>query len=154
MNKTKRYLTAKKIFGNSDEILVIGIGHVKFASGKLRIMSEIDTLVTEKSSNFVNTVNSSNNEHLKRHKHNCWIKQISKQKYEHKKKDTLRYSSGATLRNRFISRSLWCVMKGLAVAPPAIWFIMGVSTYIPHIATDKKMEPLGNPCCQDNDGEK
>ena len=27
-----------------------------------------------------------------------------------------------------MSRSLWCVMKGFAVAPPAIMFIMGVST--------------------------
>jgi hypothetical protein len=30
--------------------------------------------------------------------------------------------------NMSIARSLWCVMKGLAVAPPAIMFIIGVST--------------------------
>jgi hypothetical protein len=28
-----------------------------------------------------------------------------------------------------MSRSLWCVMNGLAVAPPGIMFIIGVSTY-------------------------
>ena len=38
------------------------------------------------------------------------------------------YSSGATLMKRSISRSLWCVMKGLAEAPPGIMFIRGVST--------------------------
>ena len=37
-------------------------------------------------------------------------------------------SSGAILITRFISRSLWKVLNGLAAAPPAIMFIIGVST--------------------------
>jgi hypothetical protein len=40
----------------------------------------------------------------------------------------LRYSSGAMRMNSVMSRSLWCVTNGLAVAPPAIMFIIGVST--------------------------
>lgn len=41
---------------------------------------------------------------------------------------TFRYSSGATLMKRFLLKSLWWVTKGMAEAPPAILFIMGVST--------------------------
>ena len=39
-----------------------------------------------------------------------------------------RYSSGAMRMYSCMFRSLWNVMNGLAVAPPGIMFIMGVST--------------------------
>mmetsp|Transcript_10495 Transcript_10495/g.20734 ORF Transcript_10495/g.20734 Transcript_10495/m.20734 type:complete len:232 (-) Transcript_10495:40-735(-) len=39
-----------------------------------------------------------------------------------------RYNSGATRIYNCISKSLWYVMNGLAVAPPGIMFIIGVST--------------------------
>lgn len=50
-------------------------------------------------------------------------------RYRHGSPPTFRYSSGATLMYRSIFSSLWWVMKGLAVAPPGIIFIIGVSTW-------------------------
>lgn len=40
----------------------------------------------------------------------------------------LRYNSGAMRRKSGMSSALWCVAKGLAVAPPGIGCIIGVST--------------------------
>jgi hypothetical protein len=41
------------------------------------------------------------------------------------------HHAGRTRMNRSRSRSLWCVTKGRAVAPPAIMFMHGVSTCAP-----------------------
>ena len=41
-----------------------------------------------------------------------------------------KYNSGAILKNNSISNALWCVTNGLAVAPPAIGCIIGVSTSV------------------------
>jgi hypothetical protein len=40
----------------------------------------------------------------------------------------LRYSSGAMRRKSCMSSALWCVLKGLAAAPPGIECSIGVST--------------------------
>ena len=47
---------------------------------------------------------------------------------------------------RFMLRSLWCVVKGLAVAPPGIMFIIGVSTYTQHTedSTKGKQKPASD----------
>lgn len=55
---------AEKILGDLNDVFVVSVGHVKLASGELGIVSQIDSFVTEQTSNLVDTVDSSDNEHF------------------------------------------------------------------------------------------
>ena len=48
------------------QIVVVGVGHVKLASGELGVVGEVNALIAELATDLVNTVKASNNEHLQR----------------------------------------------------------------------------------------
>ena len=56
------------------------------------------------------------------------IRAISKTRSNPPTTSRLRYSSGAMRRYRSMSSALWCVVNGLAAAPPGIGWKIGVST--------------------------
>lgn len=47
------------------DVFHVGIGNVKLASGKLGVVGQVNALVTELPSNFVDTVHAADDEHLK-----------------------------------------------------------------------------------------
>jgi hypothetical protein len=53
-----------KLLGQIHHIEHIGVGPVEFTGGELRVVSKIDTLVTELTANLVNTLETTDNEHL------------------------------------------------------------------------------------------
>lgn len=56
--------TGDKLLGQIHDIEHIGVGPVEFTGGELRVVSKIDTLVTELTANLVNTLKTTDNEHL------------------------------------------------------------------------------------------
>ena len=44
--------------------MIVGIGHVEFTGGEFRVVGQIDRLVTELTTNFVDTVQTTNNQLL------------------------------------------------------------------------------------------
>lgn len=57
------------VFSELHEVVVVSICHVKFENSELRVVSLIDTLVSEDSSDFVDSVKTSDDEHLRNSKH-------------------------------------------------------------------------------------
>mmetsp|Transcript_3263 Transcript_3263/g.4493 ORF Transcript_3263/g.4493 Transcript_3263/m.4493 type:complete len:335 (-) Transcript_3263:464-1468(-) len=53
-----------QLFSHVHEVIVISISHVKFAESEFRIVSHINSLISEDSANFVDSVQTSNNELL------------------------------------------------------------------------------------------
>lgn len=56
--------TAKHALGQVHEIILIGIGHVKFADAELGVVGHVDAFVTEDTTDFEDSVETTNNELL------------------------------------------------------------------------------------------
>lgn len=57
--------TSNHGFRDFHQIVVVGVGHVKLAGSELWIVSQVNALIPELATNFVDSVNTPNYQHLK-----------------------------------------------------------------------------------------
>ena len=64
-NMIQMTLTTQHCLSEFHQVIVVSKSHIELTGGELSIMRQIDALISELLSNFINTVKSTNNKPLK-----------------------------------------------------------------------------------------